>query len=72
MIPRPIRWACGVVPGHEHATEADAADCIRRHTVSAPYGYCPRCDARGYIRGRRPDGADVCERGHAYPPDQAR
>ncbi len=28
-------WSCGVVPGHEHATEAEARECIRRHGRTA-------------------------------------
>lgn len=31
------------------------------------YGYCPICGAPGKSRERRPDGNDVCERGHSYP-----
>lgn len=33
----------------------------------APYGYCPKCGAKGVARERRPDGDDVCESGCAYP-----
>jgi hypothetical protein len=33
----------------------------------APYGYCPKCGARGEYRERRPNGSDQCVRGHVYP-----
>lgn len=31
------------------------------------YGFCPQCGAPGKMRERRPNGDDVCERGHKYP-----
>ena len=31
------------------------------------YGFCPMCGAPGFSRERRPNGDDVCERGHKYP-----
>lgn len=36
-----------------------------------PYGYCPYCWAEGYTRERRPDGNDVCTKGHSYPSKSA-
>ena len=35
------------------------------------YGYCPICGAPGKTRERRPDGNDICERGHTYPAKSA-
>lgn len=35
--------------------------------TDAPYGYCPRCQAPGVSRERRPDGNDRCAKGHVYP-----
>lgn len=32
-----------------------------------PYGYCPICGAKGYLRERRPKGNDRCYKGHTYP-----
>lgn len=37
----------------------------------AVYGYCPVCGARGQQRERRPNGNDICERGHTYPTSDA-
>ena len=36
-----------------------------------PYGYCPYCWAEGHTRERRPDGNDVCTKGHSYPSKSA-
>lgn len=33
----------------------------------APYGYCPKCGARGVRRERCIDGNDTCFNGHVYP-----
>ena len=33
---------------------------------TAVYGYCPKCGAPGVSRERRPNGDDVCKRGHKY------
>jgi hypothetical protein len=66
--PRPLTftWTCGVVPGHSHATEADAWKCIAAHT-KPPIGLCPACGAPGRLRERRPNGNDTCAAGHVYP-----
>jgi hypothetical protein len=37
----------------------------------APYGYCPKCGAKGVKRERRPNGNDVCEKGCEYPSKDA-
>lgn len=68
MRPLPIAWTCGVVPEHEHATEAEAQACINRRTVASPLGWCPvpGCEKRGASRERRPGGNDTCEAGHQY------
>lgn len=36
------------------------------------YGFCPRCNAPGVSRERRPDGNDTCARGHTYKSTEAR
>jgi hypothetical protein len=69
--PIAIRWTCGVVPGHEHATEAEAWKCIWVHTGIAPIGLCPICGAPGRFRERRIHGDDICENGHHYPSVEA-
>lgn len=33
----------------------------------APYGFCPRCGAKGKARERHPNGHDQCFSGHRYP-----
>jgi len=35
--------------------------------IKVPYGYCPKCGARGQQRERRPNGDDKCEKGCTYP-----
>jgi len=35
--------------------------------ITAPYGYCPVCEAPGRDRERRPNGNDTCYKGHTYP-----
>jgi len=32
-----------------------------------PYGYCPKCNAKGVFRERRLTGDDICEKGCKYP-----
>ncbi len=34
-------------------------------------GYCPKCQAPGRWRERRPFGNDTCENGHTYPSSEA-
>lgn len=34
---------------------------------AVPYGYCPKCGARGKLRERRPNGNDMCENKCVYP-----
>lgn len=72
-VPVPIvkAWSCGVVPGHEHASEAEAWACIRADDPPSVYGYCPVCGAPGVLRERRPGGNDQCQAGHTYPSSAA-
>jgi hypothetical protein len=37
----------------------------------AVYGYCPKCEAKGVMRERRPNGNDKCANGHIYPSSKA-
>jgi len=37
----------------------------------SPYGYCPKCGAKGHERERRPNGDDICEKGCKYPSKDA-
>lgn len=39
--------------------------------MSAVYGFCPICGAKGHSRERRPNGNDKCEAGHTYPSKDA-
>ena len=39
--------------------------------VIAPYGYCPKCGAKGKARERRLNGNDICENNHIYPSKDA-
>jgi hypothetical protein len=38
---------------------------------NSPYGKCPICGANGVQREKRPNGDDMCERGHKYPSKDA-
>jgi hypothetical protein len=38
----------------------------------SPYGRCPRCNALGELRERRPNGNDTCHNGHVYPSRDAK
>jgi len=35
--------------------------------MTAAYGYCPQCGAKGWTRERRPFGNTTCVNGHTYP-----
>lgn len=44
------------------------ADCQAwLEELASPYGYCPKCGARGVRRERRPNGNDTCVNRHVYP-----
>ena len=45
----------------------EAHECSLRPGKECPYGFCPHCGAPGKARERRPNGDDLCERGHRYP-----
>ena len=32
----------------------------------SPYGYCPKCGAKGISRGKQVDGYDICAKGCCY------
>jgi hypothetical protein len=58
------------------ATMAKDGEIVDGVTISeakeeAPYGYCPKCGAKGAKRERRPNGNDVCEKGCEYPSKDA-
>lgn len=44
---------------------------VERKVLDAPYGYCPRCGEKGSQRERRPNGNDLCVKGHSYPSKEA-
>ena len=39
--------------------------------MSARYGYCPKCGAKGEFRERCINGNDTCINGHVYPSKEA-
>lgn len=65
-------FTCYHVPQPAPADKPDpldqlAAEAQAEGEDAAPYGYCPRCDAKGVNRERRINGNDKCENGHCYP-----
>ena len=70
-VPTATSWKCNIRPAHTHATRVLAVQCIRRHEVSAPYGFCPLCYGRGERRDRANPGQDICTKGHRYASDDA-
>lgn len=52
-------------------TRQDVLGIGREESESAPYGFCPKCGARGVARERRYGGNDTCENGCVYSSDDA-
>jgi len=58
--------ACNSTGGHK-----EHCPCFAKTKMDAPYGYCPVCGEKGYLRERRIDGNDQCAKGHTYPSKNA-
>lgn len=55
----------------DKGTREDARTMYTGEINDPPYGWCPTCGAPGNGRERRPNGNDVCLKGHSYPSGEA-
>mgnify|MGYP000965465182 CR=1 FL=1 len=70
--PLPKGWSY-LDHGYGNTTEAcEDADCQAwLEELASPYGYCPKCGARGVLRERCLNGNDTCQNSHVYPSREA-
>ncbi len=54
-----------------HQLQAEVYSELSERNMSAPYGYCPKCGAKGVQTERRPDGNTTCANGCVYRAKEA-